>query len=461
MRKTRFFIFTILSIYHLDATAEVTLPDLGNPEKRIFIGDKARNIGLAVEGRLRQQGELLEQPEITAYIRELGKRLAVYAPVQSGYHLFVIDSPAINAFATSGGYIGINSGLIAVTENEDQLAGVIAHEMGHVSQSHIARSIADAEKYGWMQAISILAGAAVAAATNNPNSAQATIAGTQAYIQEKKLEYSRAHEQQADDVAIRVLQKASYDDTQMATFFEKLLVDSSYPPEFLLSHPLPQHRADRQRDKALKNRSSRIPLNYQIAKVAINRYSRYNLRNYHPNDLLAENYRKLLEAQKKHDKAAISDLLMELPADKNAVFARLHGEQALMEGDAIRAENIFSKAWQHWRNNENLIIPYARSLIAVGKQSEAEKLLQAQINRDPGAVQYYDLYGDILDKQNRRAEQFLLTAKYYALIGDYALAEAQVSRALKDSTLPVNERQKVSTLQKRYEMLKEQAEKEK
>ena len=78
---------------------------------------------MGVEGQLRQRGELLEQPEITQYLRELGNRLAAYAPAPSGYHFFVIDSPAINAFATSGGYIGINSGLIAMTDNEDQLAG--------------------------------------------------------------------------------------------------------------------------------------------------------------------------------------------------------------------------------------------------------------------------------------------------------------------------------------------------
>ena len=179
------------------SAADLELPDLGNPEKRIFIGDKARNIGMGVEGQLRQRGELLEQPEITQYLRELGNRLAAYAPAPSGYHFFVIDSPAINAFATSGGYIGINSGLIAMTDNEDQLAGVIAHEIGHVNQSHIARSIANAEKYGWMQAISLLAGIAVSVAADSASGAQATIAGTQAYIQEKKLEYSRAHEQQA------------------------------------------------------------------------------------------------------------------------------------------------------------------------------------------------------------------------------------------------------------------------
>ena len=87
--------------------------------------------------------------------------------------------------------------------------------------------------------------------------------------------------------------------------------------------------------------------------------------------------------------------------------------------------------------------------------------MQAQIARDPGAVQYYDVYGSLLDRQQRSAEQFLLSAKYYALIGDYKLAEAQVSRALKDPTLPVNERQKVGNLQKRYERLKEEAENEK
>ena len=138
MRKSFIVLLAALRTYSVHA-ADIELPDLGNPEKRIFSGDKARNIGMAVEGHLRQNGELLEQPEITQYVHELGNRLSKYASAASGYHFFVIDSPAINAFATSGGYIGINSGLIAMTDNEDQLAGVIAHEIGHVSQSHIAR----------------------------------------------------------------------------------------------------------------------------------------------------------------------------------------------------------------------------------------------------------------------------------------------------------------------------------
>ena len=117
------------------------------------------------------------------------------------------------------------------------------------------------------------------------------------------------------------------------------------------------------------------------------------------------------------------------------------------------------KAWKRWKNNENLILPYARSLMANGKAGEAEKLLQGQIARDPGAVQYYDLYGDLLERQQRRGEQFLLTAKYYALIGDYKLAAEQVERALKDPNLPANERQRGRALQKRYELLQEQDEK--
>ena len=455
MRQSLALLAAALAACHIHA-ADIELPDLGNPEKRIFIGDKARNIGMAVEGQLRQRGELLEQPEITQYLRALGNRLAVYAPAPSGYHFFIIDSPAINAFAASGGYIGINSGLIAMTDNEDQLAGVIAHEIGHVSQSHIARSIANAEQYGWMQAIGILAGIAVATAGNSPDGAQAAVAGTYAYIEEKKLEYSRAHEQQADDVAVKILQKAGYDATQMAAFFDKLTINGSHPPEFLMSHPLPENRADRQRRKTQKNAPLHNPLDYQLAKVAIARYSRHKLRAYQPENPLAAQYQQVLTAQRRNERTALPAMLAALPPEKNAIFARLHGEQALQDGDPLRAEAILGKAWQRWKNNENLILPYARSLITNGKYLDAEKLLQAQIARDAGAVQYYDLYGDLLDRQQRRGEQLLLTAKYYALIGDYELAAAQVERALKDTTLPDNERQKARTLQKRYELLQEQ-----
>ncbi|MDH3806196.1 MAG: M48 family metalloprotease, partial [Gammaproteobacteria bacterium] len=121
---------------------DIQIPDMGSPADAILNKSTEAQIGRAIMRDIRRSGQVVEDPQITEYINEIGHRIA--AQTNEGDHnftFFVVDDPRINAFALPGGYIGIHTGLIDATRNEDELAGVLAHEVAHVTQRHIARAV--------------------------------------------------------------------------------------------------------------------------------------------------------------------------------------------------------------------------------------------------------------------------------------------------------------------------------
>jgi predicted Zn-dependent protease len=121
---------------------DINLPDMGSPADAILNNSQESQIGRMIMRDIRRSGKVVEDPLITEYINEIGSRIV--AQTNEGDHnftFFVVEDPRINAFALPGGYIGVHTGLIEATRNEDELAGVIAHEVAHVTQRHIARAI--------------------------------------------------------------------------------------------------------------------------------------------------------------------------------------------------------------------------------------------------------------------------------------------------------------------------------
>ena len=119
--------------------AELSLPELGDSSATSLSPEQERQIGSEVVRRMRQGGYIISDPLITAYIDDLGCTLAVHAQSEHDFTFFVVDAPGINAFALPGGYIGIHTGLILASQSESELASVIAHEIAHVTQHHLAR----------------------------------------------------------------------------------------------------------------------------------------------------------------------------------------------------------------------------------------------------------------------------------------------------------------------------------
>jgi predicted Zn-dependent protease len=159
---------------------------------------------------------------------------------------FLVGERPVNAFALPGGYVGVYLGLIALTGNADELASVLAHEMSHVTQRHLARSAISSQRQGLAAMAGMILGVLAASRANSTDAAQAVIMGSQAAAAQGQLNFSREMEREADRIGIEVLGSAGFSPAGMVGMFEKLdnamrLNDSNQLP--VPAQPPVDHRA--------------------------------------------------------------------------------------------------------------------------------------------------------------------------------------------------------------------------
>lgn len=241
-------------VWATDAHAQgnIQLPNFGDASAAVISSSEEKRLGRAFLREIRASADVLDDPEIDAYIRALGYRLATASnsPSQDFTFITVFDT-AINAFAGPGGVIGINTGLILAVESESELAAVVAHEIAHVTQKHIARAFEFSDRYS----VSTIAGlvAAIVLGTQNPQAGSAAAAAVLGGQVQSQLNFIRANEHEADRVGIDTLARAGYNPHAMATFFERLQESARYynlPPEFLSTHPVSSRRIADSRARA-------------------------------------------------------------------------------------------------------------------------------------------------------------------------------------------------------------------
>ena len=203
-------------------SSQVDLPDIGSSAEAALPKSDEYRIGLMIVRQLRDQGQILDDPEVNEYVQSVGARLAAQVGEDGqNFQFFVVKDPRINAFALPGGFIGVNLGLILATSNESQLASVLGHEMAHVVQRHIARSIEAQGRQSLASAAAMLAAILIgAAAGGGGNAMQAGIAVAQGTAIQQQINFTRQNEYEADRVGISFLAGAGFDPRAMADFFE-------------------------------------------------------------------------------------------------------------------------------------------------------------------------------------------------------------------------------------------------
>ncbi|HEX2791679.1 MAG TPA: M48 family metalloprotease, partial [Steroidobacteraceae bacterium] len=169
------------------------LPDLGGPANAMISKADEYEVGRMAMREMRDQNMILEDAEATDYIQQLGMRLASQAHDEGqNFTYSVLREPVINAFATFGGFVCINSGLILLTDNESQLAAVIAHETGHVVQRHIARGYLAQTRMSLASTAAMLAAILIGAASGAGGGAmEGAIAMSQAVALQQSINYTR------------------------------------------------------------------------------------------------------------------------------------------------------------------------------------------------------------------------------------------------------------------------------
>ncbi|MBL8306418.1 MAG: M48 family metalloprotease [Rubrivivax sp.] len=249
----------------LPATAQVRLPSLGETASQDLSIGTERRLGDSIMREARRDPVFLDDPVLLEYVQSLWNPL-VAAARQVGnidadtdtafaWEAFLVRDRSVNAFALPGGFVGMHLGLIAITQTPDQLASVLAHELSHVTQRHIARSIAPQERASLLSIATLLLGIIAASRTNNVDVANATIMGGQGAAIQSQLNFSRDMEREADRVGYGLLGVAGFSPAGMAGMFDRMdiatrLNDSGGYP-YLRTHPLTVDRISEARNRTL------------------------------------------------------------------------------------------------------------------------------------------------------------------------------------------------------------------
>ena len=254
------------------APAQVRLPALGESASDEFNLSVEKRLGEQIMREIRRDPDYLDGPLLLEYLQSIWQPL-VAAARQRGdigadadgifpFESFLVRDRSVNAFALPGGYVGVNLGLIALTSSRDELASVLAHELSHVSQRHIARSVAANQRNSTMGLAAMILGVLAASRSSSPDAAQAAIVGGQAAMAQAQLNFSRDMEREADRSGIALMPLAGFAPAGMAAMFGKLDMANrvndggSFP--YLRSHPLTVDRIGEAQQRAALD-ASRAP----------------------------------------------------------------------------------------------------------------------------------------------------------------------------------------------------------
>ncbi len=243
---------------------ETRLPDIGSSAGAVLSPARQAEYGEILLAQLRHEGYILDDPLLDGWLRDVGQRLGGSSDrPQQGFTFFLLRDRQINAFATLGGYIGMNAGLILAADREDEVAGVLAHEIAHVTQQHVLRGVEKAQRESLPILLATL-GAIIAAqkagGTSSGEATQAAVMGGMGLLQQRQIDYTRDNEAEADRVGIRTLNRGGYDPEAMAEFFETLQSvvrmnqgdERGRVPTYLQTHPVTLSRVSEARERAAK-----------------------------------------------------------------------------------------------------------------------------------------------------------------------------------------------------------------
>ncbi len=232
--------------------AQVRLPALGEAAGEEFSVSTEKALGEQIMREIRRDPDYLDDPPLLEYLQSVWQPLIEAARKRGeitpetarllAWEVFLVRDRSVNAFALPGGYVGVHLGLIAVTSSSDEMAAVLAHELTHVTQRHIARGIVNTQRTTLLSLAGLILGVLAASRAGNAEATQAVVAGSQAAAIQGQLNYSRDMEREADRVGFGVLTDAGYSPSGMAAMFEKLEIanrmndNGSFP--YLRSHPL-------------------------------------------------------------------------------------------------------------------------------------------------------------------------------------------------------------------------------
>ncbi len=426
------------------------LPDIGGPANSVLSRDMEMQIGRSIFRSLVDTNRVMSDPEIQEYVQDVGLKLAAQA--QDGeyqFTFFVVNDPAINAFALPGGYVGIHSGLLLATSSESELAGVLAHEVSHVTQRHISRAVFANQRNSILTMAAMLGAILLGAVGGSGDAITGAIATAQSVAAQQQINFTRANEYEADRVGVGVLAAAGFDPMGMPAFFETLARQTgplaSQAPEFLRTHPVTVNRIAETRERAASfprpdiqdaagyslTRARVRVLSSPTPEKALEFFQGEQRDPKHAGEVGTEYGFALVRmelGQYKEAKALFSGLL-----DANPGVIPFHTGLAGAElalGNRNAAFAVYEKAMGLFPRNVPLTVRYTEALLADGQAKLAHTILLDLLNNVPPTAEQVRLIALAASAAGDTADAHYYMAELHLIKGDVIMASDQLRLAL-------------------------------
>jgi predicted Zn-dependent protease len=430
------------------APAQEQLPEMGTAGGSALSLEDEYRLGRMVMRGLRESGQLVDDPEIGEYLQSVGLRLSSLA--QDGnrsFNFFLVKDPAINAFALPGGFIGIHSGLLMETANESELAGVLSHEIAHVTQRHIARRLESQSRTSLVSAAAMLA-AILLGSVAGGNASMGAVSAVQGLTAQQQINFTRENEYEADRVGIGTLAAAGFDPNAMPSFFDTMgrrtQLGPNGMPELLRTHPVTSARIAES-----KGRASQYPpvdpgesLSYSLMKERVRvlttpagldprEYYESTIEN-EPDASIAQIYGRALAQVMAGDPASAIPALEKLRASRTDVlqFHTALGQAQLAAGDVRGALATLEKARELAPRNVPVTMRYAEALMRSSRPKRAHEVLLDLFNNVPPTQDQIRQTAMAANAAGDVADAYSYMAEYHLMSADLPLAMNQLELAL-------------------------------
>ena len=444
-----------------------SLPDMGGTSTRVVPIEQELTFARDFERFMRANNMLIEDPLIRDYFEDMGFRLVAQSDRQGGsFHFFLLRENSINAFASVAGVIGLHSGLILLAEDENEVAGVVAHEIAHVTQDHLARGVENQQQISLPAMIATLGLAIAASAAGNPDAGQALILGGMGLSQQMMINHTRQAEMEADRIGISLLGRAGFDPEGMTRFFERMNIRSRAmgqgPPEYLRTHPLSINRVAEARSRAqdVVNPRARLDPSEEFhfvqsrLRVLMSNRMDHTIRWFEARldngsrPPLAMHYGMALALSReaRMDEAmAHLDILME-QAPERQIIRLLEAEILLAAGQTERSLDILETLYHQFPGSRKVTSQYAETLMhgdTSAHAAQASAILRPYLRRHPTDLRMTQLYAQAADRSGDVIRAAEAVADSYYLRGGVQEAIDQLERVRERDDLDYYERARI------------------
>jgi predicted Zn-dependent protease len=427
------------------------LPEMGTAAQATLSIEDEYRIGRMVMRGLRDTGVVLEDPEVGEYLQSLGLRLSSLAhDGNRNFNFFVVRDSAINAFALPGGFIGIHSGLLLETNKESELAAVLAHEVAHVTQRHIARGLENQVRTNLVSTAATLAAILIGALAGGSSDATiGAVTAAQNMAIQSQINYTREHEYEADRIGIGLLHSAGFDPAAMAGFFDTMgrrtQLGPDRVPELLRTHPVTSARVAEARGRANQLGATTVSpesVGYAITKerirvlgtpAGVDPRAYYRSLTENEADLsLAQTYGMALAQLMAGDATAAIATFTRL-RDQHPEVLQFHaalGQAQLAAGQTKAALATLERARELAPRNVPITVRYGEALLQAGRPKRAHEVLLDLFNNVPPSQEQIRLTAIAANAAGDVADAYSYMAEYHIMGGDLPLAINQLELAL-------------------------------